>query len=383
VRDFVRKSRAATALAADNSATGADEARAELACDACRSEPLGNVADDGTPLAGFLGEMPTATTRRVLRSVTSRSTRPGRRTSTTKLRAVKHTPTALLPIGPPSSSAPLPDRYLLTVLRGDPLGRVIRAGVEDVIIGRGGSANFVLADPGLSWIHARVFREGDALYIEDLGSTNGTFVGHNRVTRPTRIQPGDRIRVGGHTILKLSTGDQLEEESARRLYESTVRDSLTSVHNRRYFEERLAAELSFAERHGDTLALFLVDVDHFKCVNDNHGHHVGDGVLRVVANAIQRILRPEDILARYGGDEFVILARHINRDNAAILAERIRGHVAALDFPFGKDPTVTVSIGLTILAPRAKRCDAAAAVADADAAMYEAKHRGRNCVVVG
>jgi len=126
-----------------------------------------------------------------------------------------------------------------------------------------------------------------------------------------------------------------------------------------------------------------VDVDHFKYVNDHHGHHVGDGVLRVVANAIQRILRPEDILARYGGDEFVILARHVNRDNATILAERIRGHVEALDFPFGKDPTVTVSIGLTILAPRAKRCDTATAVANADAAMYEAKHRGRNCVVVG
>jgi diguanylate cyclase (GGDEF)-like protein len=267
------------------------------------------------------------------------------------------------------------------VLRGDPLGRVIRVGIEDVLIGRGGGANFVLADPGLSWLHARVFREGTALYIEDLGSTNGTFVGQARVVRPTRIQPGDRIRVGGHTILKLSTADELEEQSARRLYESTVRDSLTSVHNRRYFEERLTAELSFAARHGDSLAIFLVDVDHFKYVNDHHGHHVGDGVLRVVANAIQRILRPEDILARYGGDEFVILARRIARDNALILGERIRTHVEALDFPFGDDPSITVSIGLTVMAPRMHRTDAAKALAQADAAMYEAKHRGRNCVV--
>jgi len=141
--------------------------------------------------------MSTATTRRVMRSVGTRSTRPGRRTSTTKLRAVKNTPTELLPVGPPSSSAPLPDRYLLTVLRGDPLGRVIRAGVEDVVIGRGGSANFVLADPGLSWIHARVFRQGEALFIEDLGSTNGTFRPHHPEAQHCRRARG---RVGAAAL---------------------------------------------------------------------------------------------------------------------------------------------------------------------------------------
>lgn len=309
---------------------------------------------------------------------TARKNRAAGRISTARLRAARRVLPEQLSIAPPSAP---PDRFLLTVLRGDPLGRVIRVEDGDIVIGRSEKASFALADPALSWIHARIFRRGRQIYIEDLASANGTFINEHRIHHPVQLRDGDRIRLGEQTILKLALADALEEDAATRMYESTVRDAVTSVHNRRYLEERLAAEISFAERHEDTLAVMLIDVDNFKHINDEHGHHVGDAVLRVVAAAIQRILRPEDLLARYGGDEFVVLARRITRENACIMAERIRAHVQDLEFPEVLAVRVTVSIGLTAVAPALERCEPSQALTVADTAMYEAKRRGRNCVV--
>ncbi|MBK7584958.1 MAG: GGDEF domain-containing protein [Myxococcales bacterium] len=309
-----------------------------------------------------------------------RPPRRPRRTSTTKLRAATDFGLAGRPNTTPTAA--LGDRHLLTVLRGDPLGRVARVDEDDIVIGRGEQASFVLNDPALSWLHARVFRSDEHIFVEDLQSTNGTFVNDERISSPTRIEDGARVRLGGYTVLKLSLADELEEESARRLFESTVKDALTAVHNRRYLIERMTSEISFAERHSDTLALLLIDLDHFKLINDNHGHHVGDAVLRVVAAAMQRVLRPADLLARLGGDEFVILTRRVTRENARILAERLRTHIAGLDLPLAGDARLTVSVGLTFAGPERGYPDADALLAEADIAMYEAKHLGRNRVVV-
>jgi diguanylate cyclase (GGDEF)-like protein len=302
-----------------------------------------------------------------------------RRISTTKLRA----PTAaeIDAFVARASVAPPGDRFLLSVLRGDPLGRVARVGDDELVIGRGEKATFKLDDPGLSWVHARVFRQGDQIFVEDLGSTNGTFVGNLRIREPTMVGNGTRIRLGGHTVLKLWLADELEEEAARRLFESTVKDALTAVHNRRYLLERLASEVSFARRHSDTIAVLLVDIDLFKRINDTHGHHVGDAVLRVVATAMQRVLRPEDLVARFGGDEFVIVTRSITHENARILAERLRAHVAGVQLPLEESPSITVSIGITFAGPEDSYKTPDALLNQADQAMYDAKHAGRNRVV--
>lgn len=310
-----------------------------------------------------------------------RPRRPRRRVSTTKLRAVSHVPASRPRATEEASSGVERDRFLLSVLAGDPLGSVVRVGDEPIVIGRGEGADFVLNDPGLSWTHARLFRRGERIYVEDLGSTNGTFVGTRQVNAPTPLADGDRIRLGGHTVLKLALADEMEEQAAQRLYESTVRDALTSVHNRRYLEERIASEASFALRHDASFAIFLVDIDHFKNINDDCGHQMGDGVLRVVAAAIQRILRPEDVLARFGGDEFVVLARSISRENAAILAERIRAHVAELQLPLEHARSVTVSIGVAMVEGKVARIEPEELLSQADSAMYEAKQAGRNRVV--
>jgi diguanylate cyclase (GGDEF)-like protein len=126
----------------------------------------------------------------------------------------------------------------------------------------------------------------------------------------------------------------------------------------------------------------MLDIDHFKLVNDAHGHAVGDAVLRVLVRLLERIVRPEDVLARYGGEEFVVLAREISTDNANILADRICAQVAALELPW-QDSTIriTVSVGVATQSTDSVYDSPQGLVAAADSAMYEAKARGRNQVV--
>jgi len=309
-----------------------------------------------------------------------RTSRLTRHSSVTGVRPVKLSTEVPVAV-PGAASYDARDRFILTVLLGDPLGRVVRIADQDIVIGRGDRANFMLNDPGLSWVHARVFRAGDQIFVEDLGSTNGTFVRGRRVVEPTVVADADRIRLGGHTVVKLTFADELEEDAAWRLYESTIRDALTAVHNRRYLRERLGSELSFAQRHADTMALLLIDIDHFKEINDQAGHHAGDTVLRAIAAEMQRNLRPEDLLARYGGDEFVVLTRRASEQSAMVLAERLRTKIAALELPLRNPMRVTISVGLTLVGPDRAYRNPEALLASADEAMYEAKQRGRDCVV--
>jgi diguanylate cyclase (GGDEF)-like protein len=312
----------------------------------------------------------------------------------TQARPKRHVTTAKVHVAPrPPFATPLQEeleaaslcetggksRSLITVLAGEQLGKIV-AVEGDLVIGRGEHADVRFTDPGISWRHARLLRREDAVFVEDLGSTNGTFVHGQRVSQPRRLTDGDQIRLGGHTVLKYFVADRLEEAAAQSLYESAVRDPLTGVHNRRYLIERLASEISFALRHAAPLAVLFIDVDHFKRVNDLFGHAVGDATLRVITMTIQRMIRPEDVLSRYGGEEFVVIARSVTPRNAEILAERIRRRIGELELPLEGEPALSVSIGVAALAGLPQP-DAAALVSAADQAMYAAKERGRNCVV--
>ncbi|MBI3179634.1 MAG: diguanylate cyclase, partial [Deltaproteobacteria bacterium] len=136
--------------------------------------------------------------------------------------------------------------------------------------------------------------------MQDLASTNGTFVRGERITGPVRLHDGDQVQLGPDRVLRYSLRDILEEDAAFELYDSSVRDSTSGAFNRRHFDERLGAELAFAARGAQPLALLLLDIDEFKGVNDAHGHLVGDKVLGVLTANIQRMLRPTDSLFRYG-----------------------------------------------------------------------------------
>jgi two-component system, cell cycle response regulator len=266
----------------------------------------------------------------------------------------------------------------LTVLLGREVGASFAVSSQALLIGRNPRAHIPLQDDGAPRNHARVITRGRTFELEDLGSTNGTYVGGARIRGRTPLQDGDRIQIG-NTLLRFSLKDELEWEASRTVYEASVRDGLTASFNRRYFEERLISEFAFAARHGTPLCVLLADIDHFKEVNDQHGHQAGDHVLRGVATALRGGLRTEDVLARYGGEEFAILARGIEAPGARVLAERLRILTERCQLAWDGQPIpVTVSIGLAHNHAGAAASDPQRLVAAADKALYAAKKAGRN-----
>ena len=135
--------------------------------------------------------------------------------------------------------------------------------------------------------------------------------------------------VGSTSILKFTYHDHLDEVFQRQMYESALRDGLTKVFNKKYFTDYLEKEFAFAVRHGGPLALIFLDIDHFKKINDSHGHPAGDFVLAELSQMMTELLRTEDVLARFGGEEFTILCRGSDLQGALIVAERLRAAVAA------------------------------------------------------
>ncbi len=271
----------------------------------------------------------------------------------------------------------------VTILTGHDPGAVFELKTGNNDMGRSPDVDIPIADAGLSRRHARIVNEEGDYFIEDLGSTNGTFLNGVRLSERKKLENGARIQVGETTVLRFALQDQLEQEAAKRMYEMTVRDPLTRLHNRRHLDERLKAEFAFAIRHKTALTVFVVDVDHFKQINDTRGHQAGDEVLRAMADTLQKMVRTEDLVARFGGEEFVVLARSIDERGATVFAERLRATVEALRVPWEKtEIRLTVSVGVAHCDATHQYGSSEAMVAAADGALYKAKHGGRNRVVV-
>jgi diguanylate cyclase (GGDEF)-like protein len=270
-------------------------------------------------------------------------------------------------------------RGTLTVLIGADVGAVFTLNATSTLIGRNPNAAVAVGDDGVSRDHARIWAHDGVYEIEDLGSTNGTFVNNRRVvTGRVRLHDGARIHVG-HTLIRFAIQDEIERETSRRIYEMSVRDGLTGVFNRRYFDDRLMTEFAFAVRHTSPLCVLLADVDHFKRINDEFGHPAGDMVLRRIASELHSGIRTEDVLARYGGEEFAIIARGIDPRGAMLFAERVRSLVESAHIVWeGRRVPVTISLGVAhnqsgLSMPRPESLTAAA-----DEALYRAKRTGRN-----
>ena len=173
-----------------------------------------------------------------------------------------------------------------------------------------------------------------------------------------------------------------------RLKRQGLTDTLTAINNRRFFDQRLSEEVEVAGRSGNALSCMLLDVDHFKRVNDTYGHQVGDKVLREVAAVIRTQLRSSDVLSRYGGEEFAALLANTGPSEAAEVAERVRAAVAAHVFesPEYAPFAVTISIGIATFCPEFLCPGAGCRMEDllvgaADQALYAAKGGGRDCAV--
>jgi diguanylate cyclase (GGDEF)-like protein len=279
---------------------------------------------------------------------------------------------------PPTATPAAPSRATLTLVSGANAGAIYPLLLDENIIGRTRDCTIRIEDPGISRRHARIVRTGSVTYLlEDLGSSNGTFVGGKRVTHQ-KLADGDRLAIGPSVEFRFGFTDEAEEALLRRLYESSVLDALTGAYNRKHFAERLAAELGYAKRHNAPLSMLLFDLDHFKRVNDSLGHLGGDHVLRTVATLVKKTLRAEDVFARYGGEEFAIIARGADIEKAWRFAERLRTMVEQSRIDFKGTPIpVTVSVGVASLACCADP-SADGLIAKADERLYAAKRGGRN-----
>ena len=167
--------------------------------------------------------------------------------------------------------------------------------------------------------------------------------------------------------------------SQRRMMEVAFTDLLTRLPNRRYGLDYLAAEWLLARADGRALACLMIDIDHFKTINDSYGHEAGDTVLAGIAQTLAKHCRSEDMPFRYGGEEFCVVCTDTDLETARIVAERIRGAVELVGYPCGeREITATVSVGIAAISPA--HTNAEALIKDADSALYRAKRNGRNRV---
>ncbi len=276
-------------------------------------------------------------------------------------------------------------RPYLLVLSGPQFGRIFMLEVgREMLIGRKEGNDIVVRDDGVSRRHASILAEGGGARIRDLGSQNGTFVDGTRV-EDCRLDDGDRIHIGAHSTFKFCYSDDLEAEYQRKLAEGALHEPLTGLYNRRHFMERLAVELGAAQRRGRAVSLLLIDIDHFKKVNDAHGHVAGDEVLKAISQVMQGALRKEDVLARYGGEEFVVLARETSLAGGRSLGERVRKAVERSHLAWqGHDLSLTISVGVaanTGTGHFESGVTERTLIEAADRALYRAKQAGRNRVV--
>ncbi|OGQ92727.1 MAG: hypothetical protein A2284_04440 [Deltaproteobacteria bacterium RIFOXYA12_FULL_61_11] len=269
----------------------------------------------------------------------------------------------------------------LIFLSGRMTGRILIVENPKVSLGRDAENDIPIDDPTVSRVHAWIEQVEDGYILRDNNSTNGTFVNDRRLDdTPCALVEGDRLRFGTSQYVKYSFQDELEENFQRQLYENATRDFLTQINNKRFFMERLDSEMTFATRHGSIFSLLMMDVDHFKKVNDTHGHPAGDYVLKTLAAGIKKIIRQEDCFARYGGEEFVMLLRGIEETKAHQFSDRVRRAIEGHSFVHeGTSIPVTISIGVaTQCAGRYQ--DASAVLKAADDYLYKAKQGGRNRV---
>lgn len=272
------------------------------------------------------------------------------------------------------------DRALLVRTDRARAGQVLSLGEATTTLGRHPDNTVVVDDEGISRFHAKLFRRGLSHCLQDMDSSNGTHVNGRRI-ESLELRNGDSVQLGASVTFRFTLATAAEELALKRLYESSVRDPLTQVFNRRHFESQTEAEIGFAKRHSGGLSLLLLDIDFFKRVNDTHGHLAGDEVLRGVAEVLGRGLRSSDLLARFGGEEFIALLRGTASGPAQFVADRLRRSVELSSLSYlGTGIRVSVSIGGASL----HECGEGTLrdlVQRADRRLYLAKERGRNRVV--
>lgn len=268
----------------------------------------------------------------------------------------------------------------LVVIYGPLLARRFMLEKDEQTIGRSEDSEIRIEDDSASRFHARLVVKDRRVTLVDLDSTNGTLV-NEKPEREFELRDGDLIQIG-ETIFKFLAGGNVETKYHQEMYKMTTVDGLTQAYNRRYFMEAFEREVQRARRYRRELCLAMIDIDHFKNINDTWGHLAGDHVLRETARIVADSIRHEDIFGRYGGEEFALLLPEVGHAGAVQVCERLRQKIEAMPFVFGKDEIrVTASFGLASTLALGDVPEVLTLIELADSKLYEAKDLGRNRVI--
>jgi len=279
-------------------------------------------------------------------------------------------------------------RPALVSLRGELMAVPIPLERDQVTIGRAIEADVRLNDFRASRVHARITTEVDsktnvATYrIIDLGSTNGTLVNGELITDVV-LNDGDKIVIGDH-LFRFDMLDEIDREFQQQIHRLIAHDELTGLLTSKSFFSELRREAARAEAESRPFCVLMMDLDHFKEVNDTYGHLVGSQTLEVTGRVIKEALRAGDVASRFGGEEFAAFLLDANYAQGLVAAERVRIAVAQEQFPITRMDSpdsqgthrITISIGVAAYPDDAT--DPIHLIELADSALYRAKRSGRN-----
>ena len=271
----------------------------------------------------------------------------------------------------------------LTIISAPSPGHRISVDVRNraMFIGRDDQCELTIDDPSVSRRHARLYTEKQAgrsphIVLQDLGSTNGTFV-NNQPTDRSQIESGDTIYLGDVELRfeMLDPVDLAYLDGLERAVNESERDPLTGLLTRVAMDDHLPRLVERCKENGWPISAVILDLDHFKKINDSRGHAAGDQVLRVVGALVRDAIRKEDLAIRYGGEELLIILAGTRRLHALLMADRLRDAIASTRFPAMPDLYVTASLGV---AERVGDEDITGWIERSDKALYRAKRGGRN-----
>ncbi|MBB4286275.1 GGDEF domain-containing protein [Roseospira goensis] len=280
--------------------------------------------------------------------------------------------------GPVTKGGVLPS---LVALTGHDAGRIYVLDSYETLLGRADECDIQVLEATVSRRHARLISTADGVEAFDLRSSNGLTVNGDRVDRRV-LHDQDVIGLGGSVSFKFAYVTESEQHYQNRLFDNAAHDPLTRLYNKRYFLGVLEQRLAAARKRLDRLALLMVDLDHFKVINDTHGHPFGDEALCHVSTLLRHEIRDKDIAGRYGGEEFVMVVTDVDAEGAVRIAERVRQAIESNPLTSKGEPVpLTVSIGLAL----ASEVNGVAErfIALADERLYTAKRNGRNQVCSG
>ena len=284
--------------------------------------------------------------------------------------------TVLTPIAKVKPRA-LPRDACLVMIYGSELGKRYNIPDGTFFIGRDEASDINIDEEEISRKHCRVTSRKNQILLADLGSTNGTYV-NDEIIDERLLADGDLVKVG-RAVFKFLTSGNIETAYHEEIYNLSTTDGLTQLHNKRYLLEYLDREIGRCHRYQRALSLIILDIDHFKRVNDIFGHLAGDHVLKQLSTAIRTNIRMEDMMARFGGEEFVVILPEVDSYGARTCAEKIRRLVEETDFMYdGAKLPVTVSLGVVFCTEEVR--DSMELIRRADFQLYEAKRQGRNRV---